>query len=125
MVEETPPAPAPQPVAAAPPAEVQKPAARSFSAVWTSSGTSSRKTYPIVGVPLLVGGILVAIGSSVWFLVGAFRVGIWWGLGCFFLAPVNLVFIIMHWRVAKRPFLINLAGVAAIIVGCLILGVGA
>ena len=125
VVEEAPTPPAPQPVAAVPPAEVQKPARRSFSAVWTPSGTSSRKTYPIAGVPLLVGGMLVALVSSISFLVGAFRVGIWWGLGCIFLAPVSLVFLIMHWRVAKRPFLVNLAGLAAALVGCFILGVGA
>ena len=117
VVEETPPAPAPQPVAAVPPAEVQKPAARSFSAVWIPSGASSRKTYTIAGVPLLVGGLLVAIVASISFVVGAFRVGMWWGLGCLFVAPVSLVYLIKYWRVAKRPFLIKVAGLAAALVG--------
>src|SRR5262249_20850301 len=89
VVEETPPATAPQPVAAVPPAETQKPAARSFSTVWVPSGTASLKTYTIAGVPLLVGGLLVAIVASITFVVGAFRVGMWWGLGCLFVAPVS------------------------------------
>src|SRR5262249_35277677 len=109
--------PAPQPVAAAPPAEVQKPAARSFSAVWIPSGASSRETYTIAGVPLLVGGLLVAIVAAITFVVGAFRVGMWWGFGGLFVAPVSLVYLIKYWRVAKRPFLIKVAGLAAALVG--------
>ena len=120
-VVETPLAPAAQPVAVVPPAEVQKPTARSFSAVWIPSGTSSRKTYTIAGVPLLVGGLLVAIVASISFVIGAFRVGLWWGLGCLFVAPVGLVYLIKYWRLAKRPFLVKVAGLAAALVGFFIL----
>ena len=116
--------PAPKPVATVTPAEVDKPARRTLAAIWTPPGATSHKTYPIAGVPLLAGGMLVAVVSSISFLVGAFRVGLWWGLGCLFLAPVSLVFLVMHWQVAKRPFLVNLAGLAAALVGCYVLGVG-
>ena len=124
VVEQPLPPPAPKPVAAVTPAAVEKPARRTLSAVWSPSGSASRKTYPIAGVPLLAGGMLVALVSSISFLVGAFRVGLWWGLGCLFLAPVSLIFLVMHWQVAKRPFLVNLAGLAAALVGCYVLGIG-
>ena len=82
------------------------------------------KTYPIAGVPLLVVGMVVALISSVSFLVGAFRVSLWWGLGCLFLAPVTLVFLLVHWKVALRPFVLSLAGLGAALVGYYWLGGG-
>ena len=122
--EERPPAPA---------AEVIKPSepkprepARSFP--WTSRSAASpagpRQTYPIVGVPLLLGGMLVALVASIGYLVAAFRVGLWWGLGCLFVSPVSLLFLILHWKVARKPFFISLAGVAAAFVGYFVLGAG-
>ena len=139
VIEETPIAPAPhrtpapQPVAAVTPTQADKPAGqtldrpagRTLSVVWNVSGSTSRRTYPMAGVPLLAAGLLVAVVSSISFLVGAFRVGVWWGLGCLFVAPVSLVFIVMHWKVAKRPFLVNLAGIACAVAGCYVLGIGA
>lgn|GEM_PF-2371145 len=115
--------PPPQPVAVVTPTEIDKPARRTFSAAWTPTGSTSRRTYPIAGVPLLAGGILIALVSSISFVVGAFRVGVWWGLGCLFVAPVSLVFTVVHWKVAKRPFLVNLAGVACTLLGCYVLGI--
>src|SRR5260370_24932503 len=56
------------------------------------------------------------------FLVGAFRVSLWWGLGCLFMAPVTLVFLLVHWKVALRPFLLSLAGLGAALVGYYCLG---
>ena len=122
-VEETPAPPPSQPVAAVTPAEIDKPARRTLSTVWAPAASTSRRTYPIAGVPLLAGGMLVALVSSISFLVGAFRVGVWWGLGCLFVAPVSLVFTVVHWKVAKRPFLVNLAGVACALLGCYVLGI--
>ncbi len=75
-------------------------------------------------MPLLVVGMLVALVSSINFLVGAFRVGLGWGLGCLFLWPVGFAFLVLHWRVAKRPFFVSLAGLAAALVGYALLGAG-
>jgi hypothetical protein len=80
------------------------------------------QTYPIAGVPLLIVGMVVALVSSISFLVAAFRKGFWWGLGCLFLWPVGFLFLLLHWNVAKRPFLVSLAGLAAALVGYALLG---
>src|SRR5947209_3762986 len=93
-------------------------------AALSPAGAASRNTYPIAGVPLLVVGMLVALVSSINFLVGAFRVGLGWGLGCLFLWPVGFAFLVLHWRVAKRPFFVSLAGLAAALVGYALLGAG-
>jgi hypothetical protein len=116
--------PAPKPVAAVTAAKAPKPAG-SLSALWgRAGGATAKKSYPIAGVPLLLGGMLIALLSSIQFLVGAFRVGLWWGLGSLFFAPVSLAFLVVHWKVAGRPFLVSLAGLAAALIGYYVLGAG-
>ena len=120
---------APAPAAEASKLSESKPLEPARSFPWTRSRSAgspagSRPTYPIVGVPLLIGGMLVALVASIGYLVAAFRVGVWWGVGCLFVAPVSLLFLILHWNVARKPFLISLAGVAAAFVGYYVLGAG-
>ncbi len=62
-------------------------------------------------------GVLVALASSVWFLVVAFQRSVWWGLAVFFLPLANLVFLFCAWAEAKRPFLLGLGSVALFAVG--------
>ena len=52
---------------------------------------------------IVVGGILL--------LIEAFKEGIIWGLSCLLISPVALIFTILHWDVAKKPFFIQLFGV--------------
>lgn len=67
---------------------------------------------------LLLGlGVLIVCIGGIMTLVAAFRQNVWWGLGCLFLAPVNLIFLILHWAEAKRGFFVSLAGTAIIAVG--------
>lgn len=66
-------------------------------------------------------GGLICVGAGLWLLVLAFQESIWWGLGSLLLSPVMLVFVILHWNKAKVPFLINLGGVAMVILGALML----
>jgi hypothetical protein len=40
----------------------------------------------------------------------AFQTSVWWGLGSLLLPLVSLIFVIMHWPVAKKPFLISFVG---------------
>ena len=130
VVHDAAPPSAPQPVTIVTPAKVEQAPRRSLSSIWSPAGVSkpagstSRKSYPILGVPLLIVGMLVALISSINFVVGAFRVGLGWGLGCLFVAPVSFVYLVMHWKVAKRPFIINLAGLAAALIGYYVLGAG-
>ena len=62
-----------------------------------------------------IGGIISLIGG-IWFLVVAFRQTIWWGLGSLFIPIVALVFLIMHWGDAAKPFFVSLLGVVIMVV---------
>ena len=55
-------------------------------------------------------GLLALVIGGVWALVQAFRESILWGLGCILFSPVALVFLVLHWAEAKRPFFLQLAG---------------
>lgn len=66
---------------------------------------------------LMVVGGLICVGTALWLLVLAFQQSVWWGLGSLLLSPVMLAFVFLHWEQAKRPFLINLGGLALAIVG--------
>lgn len=51
---------------------------------------------------------LVSVGAGVWLLVLAFQKRVWWGLAVLFLPLAHIVFTILEWKVAKRPFLLSL-----------------
>lgn len=59
---------------------------------------------------LSVLGFLLVVLGGIGTLIAAFRTSVWWGLGCLLIAPVSLVFLIVHWNVAKNPFFVQLAG---------------
>ncbi len=78
-----------------------------------------------VGMILMaVGGIVMLVGS-IWFLVVAFQESLLWGLGSILVPFVSLIFLIMHWDKAGKPFLIQLAGVVPMIVGSFLMGASA
>ena len=47
----------------------------------------------------------------------AFKTSPLWGVGCLLLAPVSLAYLVMHWKDAKNPFLLQLAGVGGFVLG--------
>lgn len=65
--------------------------------------------YTLIGL-----GFIALIAGGIWALIKAFEKSVWWGLGCLFLSPLSLVFLIVHWQVAKRPFCVQLAGCALV-----------
>jgi FtsH-binding integral membrane protein len=65
-------------------------------------------------------GLLIAFMGGLFFLVAAFRVSIWWGLACLFIPIVQLFFLLAHWPQAKKPFGIQLLGLAVLFVGYLL-----
>ena len=67
----------------------------------------------------LLGIVIFAIGGFL-FLVAAFRESILWGLACLFLPIVPLFFLIVHWQNARKPFFIQLAGFAVVVVGAVL-----
>jgi len=50
----------------------------------------------------------IAMLSYLWLMVEGFKQHVMWGIGIFFIPLVSIVFAIMHWQKAKKPFLIYL-----------------
>jgi hypothetical protein len=70
-----------------------------------------------LGGVLAVVGFIVAIIGAIMFLVAAFRESVVWGIGCLLFGPVSLIFLILNWDEAKKPFGIELLGAALAVVG--------
>lgn len=64
-----------------------------------------------IGPVLVVVGMLLSIIGSLWFLVVAFSEGgILWGLGCIFIPFVFLIFLIVYFGDAAKPFALSVLG---------------
>ncbi|SIS90260.1 hypothetical protein [Neptunomonas antarctica] len=61
-------------------------------------------------------GVGVFILGGIGTLIAAFQTSILWGVGCFLLYPVALIFLIFYWPQAKNPFFLQLAGCAVIFI---------
>lgn len=70
----------------------------------------------IVGMIIFVIGAIISVIGGIWFLVVAFRQTVWWGLGSIFIPFVALIFLIMHWSDAKKPFFVSLLGTVIMVV---------
>jgi len=70
---------------------------------------------------MLAGGTISLVGL-VMFLIEAFKASVWWGLGCLFCGPASLIFLILYWHAAKKPFFIQLVGFGLIMVAGAISG---
>lgn len=67
-----------------------------------------------MSIMMMLGGALLFIGG-IWLLIEAFTTSILWGIGCLLITPVSLVFIFVYWDRAKSPFILQLVGLALII----------
>ena len=76
----------------------------------------------IISLIIAFTGICIGLACSIWILVLAFQESLVWGL-CSLLIPfVALVFVIMHWDKAGRPFLYGTGGNVLGFIGLLISG---
>lgn len=73
-------------------------------------------------VILMLAGCAISLVGLVMFLIVAFRASVWWGLGCLFCGPASLVFLILYWHTAWKPFFIQLVGIGLIMVAGVISG---
>jgi drug/metabolite transporter (DMT)-like permease len=69
-----------------------------------------------VGVVVGIVGLVLSAVGGIWFLVASFKVSIWWGLACLFLAPAQLVFLFKHWKEARKPFAVGILAMGIILV---------
>ena len=75
----------------------------------------------IIGWILMAVGGIMALIYSIIVLIKAFQTSIWWGIGSLLIGLVGLIFVIMHWDRAGKPFLMSLAGMALVFVGAMLM----
>jgi hypothetical protein len=73
-----------------------------------------REHRAVYGPLFLLSAVLTVVGGF-WVLIVAFRTGLLWGLGCLFIPFVELIFVVTHWEEAKRPFLLQVIGIAILV----------
>jgi len=78
------------------------------------------QTVSPLSVALIGIGFVFMLVSSLWFLVVAFRVHIGWGFACLFIPFASLVFLVMHWRAAWKPFVLGLIAAVPLTAGSII-----
>ena len=69
-----------------------------------------------MSAPVYIGIGLIIFGG-IGTLIAAFKTSLLWGLGCLIIAPVSLLFLFMHWDVAKNPFFLQVPGLALAFIG--------
>lgn len=72
---------------------------------------------------LLGAGLVIFSIGSIGYLIATFRVGISWGLCCMLLPFVSFIFLFVHWKVAAKPFLVSMLGVAIVFLATLLVPV--
>ena len=78
-----------------------------------------------LGMALIGIGYIIMLVGSIWVLVIAFQESVLWGV-CALLIPFEiLVFVVMNWEKAGKPFLISLAGIVPMVIGTMIAASGA
>ncbi|MCM8537077.1 MAG: hypothetical protein NE334_14150 [Lentisphaeraceae bacterium] len=70
-----------------------------------------------MGDLLILVGICIGSFAGLWMLFEAFKESILWGLACLFLPFAGLLFLVLHWQVAKAPFLLGLLAIPFYVVG--------
>ena len=74
----------------------------------------------VLAIILLVAGFFTILIGSLLFIISGFRESIWWGLGILFVPFVDLIFLIMRWNVAAKPFGIRVLGMVFCVIAMLI-----
>jgi len=70
-----------------------------------------------IGMLLAIVGAVIGLVGGIMLLIVAFKENIGWGIACILIPCLTIVFAIMHWEKAKKPFLIELVGAAICSVG--------
>lgn len=67
----------------------------------------------VLALPLYLLAAVLGVVGYVLFLVAAWREGLLWAIFCFFFWPVQLLFLLTHWRQARGAFFLQV--VAAVL----------
>ena len=79
----------------------------------------------IIGFALLAIGGIAAFITGIMILIEAFKESLLWGIGSLIVPVVILIFVLTHWTETGKLFLYNIAASAVIIVGTVIVSMGA
>ncbi|WP_017939324.1 hypothetical protein [Zestomonas thermotolerans] len=69
---------------------------------------------------LILGGLLLILAGLVWLVMLAFDTALLWGIASL-LPPLNLVFALRHWRVARKAVVLGALGFIPLVVGLTLL----
>jgi hypothetical protein len=64
---------------------------------------------------LFWGGLALALLAGIRLVVLAFNENVWWGVACLIVPGVLLLYGFLHWHTVKKPFLVFLAGLGAML----------
>ena len=78
-----------------------------------------------LGMALMGIGYIIMLVGSIWVLVVAFQESVLWGVCALLIPFAALVFVVMNWEKAGKPFLISLAGIVPLVIGTMIAASGA
>lgn len=67
-------------------------------------------------------GLAIFIIGGIGLLISAFRTSVLWGLGCIVIAPIAILYIVMHWQEAKNPFLLQVCGLVVLLISVYLVG---
>jgi hypothetical protein len=67
------------------------------------------------GWVLLILGYVLAFLGSLWIIVLGWQRNILWGVICFLVAPVQLVYVAVYWKESKEAFFLLVAGLGLVI----------
>lgn len=73
---------------------------------------------------LMLAGFIGVLIGGIWFIVVAFQESALWGLGVLFIPFVSLIFLVVHWDKAGKPFLIQFAAAVPMFIGMMMTGQG-
>ncbi|MFG3694337.1 MFS transporter [Stutzerimonas stutzeri] len=65
---------------------------------------------------LILGGLLLIVSGLVWLVVLAFGTSLLWGVGSL-LPPINLIYAVRHWHVARRAIGLSSLGFIPLVIG--------
>ena len=79
-----------------------------------------------LGTILCFMGVIVGVVGGIMILVAVFQESIFWGLLVLFFSGLGagLIFVILHWDVAKKGLLTQLAGTGIMILGMVMMASG-
>jgi len=73
----------------------------------------------VLGWTLLILGWLLAFLGSLWIITLGWQRNVFWGVICFLVPVIQLVYVAAHWKESKEAFFLLVAGLVLVILAAL------